>query len=141
MKKISNLKKYDPKQCTFSRPLSARVVAGILLALTWLSLFLQLLKQYLLRNQREQHLLLFASLWVLVNLLICKIYGTHFICEHAKFGMGVLVLDEVLGIVSFLALFLVLLVIAGSGSGHLPPFWEVVSSGAIILKVGGRSRW
>jgi hypothetical protein len=55
---------------------------------------------------------LFAPLWVIVDVLVCKIYGPRFIHEHAKFGLGVLVLDDVAGIVSFLALILALLVFA-----------------------------
>ncbi len=55
---------------------------------------------------------LFAPLWALVKVIVCKNYGPSFICKHAEFSMGVLVLDEVPGIVSFLALFLASLVIA-----------------------------
>jgi hypothetical protein len=55
---------------------------------------------------------LFVPLWALVDVLFYKIYDPHFIREHAKFGVGVLILDEVLGILSLLAFFLSSLVIA-----------------------------
>jgi hypothetical protein len=83
----------------------------------------------------------FSPIWVLVNVLVAKFTAHISFVSMQSLVWGCLFLMRYRESSHFLPSFLPHLSLPGSCSGRFPPFWEVVSSGAIILKVGGRSMW
>ena len=85
---------FPPRQSLIHAFIVVRFLAGISSALTWLSLFLQLEKQYFWRNQRGQQTACLVPFWSFVDVLACEVDPLGLRREHAEFRVRSFVLHH-----------------------------------------------